>query len=140
MERVEDARNQTKCSECRRQKTKVRQIKAENRMCRLMFLQCMPRDREWEKTGQKCDNCKRHDHKPCGPNYKKSEDPLQEVTTSGTDGPLRDIRPVFAEPSGEGDHDDLPPLDTENPEPPRKRVKLSAEVEEKEVLEKTDTL
>ena len=32
----------------------------------------MPRDRP---AYQKCDNCQKHDDAPCGPNYKKKDDP-----------------------------------------------------------------
>ena len=38
-------------------------------------MQCTPHDRLWESTHEKCDNCKKNDGTPCGPNYKRRNDP-----------------------------------------------------------------
>ena len=66
-------RNQTKCSECRRKKIRVGIALIMPHY--LIYSQCEPRSRNWEGTHQKCNNCKKQDETPCGPNWTKRDDP-----------------------------------------------------------------
>lgn len=40
-----------------------------------LISQCTPHNRRWDETHQKCDDCKKHEDVPRGPNYKKKDDP-----------------------------------------------------------------
>ena len=72
-----------------KKKNKSKANRAEPRSTGLIWFQCMPCDRKFETTGQKCDSCKKHDL-PCGPNVKKSDDPLacQKGDSSAENQPL----------------------------------------------------
>ena len=49
--------------------------RAEPRSTSLICVQCTPCNRDFETTGQKCDSCEKHGLR-CGPDVKKSDDPL----------------------------------------------------------------
>lgn len=120
-----DMRDRFKCSECRRKKIK-----------------CTPRNRHFEITHQKCDNCDKHDDVPCGPSYKKRDDPAfaksrNEVTANEEDT-IRDTedqprapipRPtsaVHSSASVDGHNRDQPPLVTEESSEQRKRIRVAS--------------
>ena len=48
--------------------------KAEPSLIYLIYSQCEPRNRNWETTHQKCNDCKKNDETRCGPSRKKRDD------------------------------------------------------------------
>ena len=68
--------------------------KAEPSLTYLIYSQCEPRSRNWETTHQKCNNCQKHDDAPCGPSYKKRDDPacsgLQNEVSTHEEHSVRD--------------------------------------------------
>ena len=68
--------------------------KAEPSLIYLISSQCEPRNRNWETTHQKCNNCKKQDDAPCGPSYKKRDDPacsgLRNEITAHEEHSIRD--------------------------------------------------
>ena len=111
--------------------------KAEPSLICLIIFQCTPSNRHWETTHQKCDNCKRHDDAPCGPSYKKRDDPAlaeapNKVTTHGEDT-IRDAEDQPRAPTprlADGQNGDQPSQvveDAEESNGQRKRIKLASD-------------
>ena len=58
-----------------KKENKSKAHRAEPRSTCLICFQCTPCNRDFETTGRKCDNCEKKGL-PCGPDVKKSDDPL----------------------------------------------------------------
>lgn len=76
-------------------KIKTWTYKAELSLTYLIFSQCTPRNRRWETTQQKCDNCKKHDGAPFGPSYKKKDDPFCQEEDSIRDAEDQSQAPII---------------------------------------------
>ncbi len=116
--------------------------KAEPSVICLIILQCTPSNRNWETNHQKCDSCNRHGDAPCGPSYKKRDDPAfaesrNEVTTHEEDT-IRDAgdQPRAPIPRLADEHNGDQPSqvaeDAEESNGQRKRIKLASDKELRE--------